>query len=462
MKKGDILTGTVSEVRFGCKGIVQTEEGKVEVKNVIPGQKLKILVTKKRKLPEGRVLEIIEKAPGEVEIDCGVYGRCGGCVYTSMPPMAELKLKEEQVKRLLSDALFAVDENEELNWTGIKESPVRTEYRNKMEFSFGNATIDGPLLLGMHERGSFYNICDASHCVLVDADFRAILSKSLQFFREKNATFVHRNTHEGYLRHLLIRKGSSTGEILVGLVTSSNCDFGANEELLLDEYKELLLGLKLTGSITGILHIVNDAVSDTVKADRLDVLYGRDYFYEYLCGLKFKVSVFSFFQTNSKSAEVLYTEVLKLLDDKSLAGNLVYDLYCGTGTISMLLAKNAGHVVGVEIVEEAVEAAKKSALENGVNNVSFIAGDVLKVLDELEEKPDTIVLDPPRDGVNPKALAKILDYGVKNIIYVSCKPTSLARDISFFYERGYKLGNAFAVDQFPCTGNVEAIALFSK
>ena len=215
--------------------------------------------------------------------------------------------------------------------------------------------------------------------------------------------------------------------------------------------------------------MVNNAVADVVRSDETRLLYGRDYFYEELLGLRFRISVFSFFQTNSPGAEVLYStarEFIGNLSGREESGEkpdkVVFDLYSGTGTIAQLMAPMAKKVVGVEIVEEAVKAARENAALNGLNNCEFIAGDVLKVLDELEEKPDFIILDPPRDGVHPKALKKILAYGVERIVYISCKPTSLARDLGSFLEEGYRVEKAVCCDQFPWTGNVETVVLIQR
>ena len=221
----------------------------------------------------------------------------------------------------------------------------------------------------------------------------------------------------------------------------------------------------LTGKIVGILHTKNDSLADVVQSDEIEILYGRDYFYEELLELKFKISQFSFFQTNSLGAEVLYEtarEYVGSLCEDGTPDKVVYDLYSGTGTIAQLLAPVAKEVIGVEIVEEAVEAAKKNAELNGLNNCKFIAGDVLKVLDSIEEKPDFIVLDPPRDGIHPKALKRIIDYGVDKLVYISCKPTSLARDLEAFLDSGYKMEKACCVDMFPGTANVETLSLLIK
>ena len=202
-------------------------------------------------------------------------------------------------------------------------------------------------------------------------------------------------------------------------------------------------------------------MGDVVSCDRIECLYGKDYIVEEVMGLKFKVSPFSFFQTNSLGAEVLYQTARDYIGDIG-TDMTVFDLYSGTGTIAQLMAPVAKKVVGVEIVEEAVVAANENAAHNGITNCRFLAGDVFKVLDEIEEKPDVIVLDPPRDGIHPKALPKILDYGVDKIVYISCKVTSLARDLEMIQARGYKVVKAVAVDQFCHTVHVETIALLSK
>lgn len=469
MKKGQVYEGIVERVDFPNKGIVKAEEGTCVVKNSLPGQKVRFGVNKVRKgKAEARLLEVVEKSPLETGNPCSHFGLCGGCTYLSLPYDTQLEIKEKQVKKLLDSVL----EDGSYLWEGIKGSPKEYEYRNKMEFSFGDEVKDGPLSLGMHKRGSFYDVVHVAECKIVDADYRLILNSTLEYFREKNTSFYHRLRHTGFLRHLLVRKASKTGEILVALVTTSQHPDGVSEaepavsKALVEGYLEMLLSLeregKLQGKFAGILHILNDSPADVVKSDSTEVLYGHDYFYEELLGLTFKVSTFSFFQTNSYSAEVLYETAREYVGDLGGTDKTVFDLYSGTGTIAQLMAPVAGKVIGVEIVEEAVEAAKKNAAQNGLTNCEFIAGDVLKVLDEVEDKPDMIILDPPRDGIHPKALPKIIDYGVERIVYISCKPTSLVRDLEVFQESGYRVERAVCVDQFPWTANVETIVLLSK
>ncbi len=472
MKKGQVYEGVVERVDFPGKGIVRVGEETAVVKMCLPGQKIRFSVSKVRKgKAEGRFLEVVEKSPLETGHPCSHFGLCGGCTYLSLPYEEQLAIKEGQVKRLLDGVLTG----RQGDWVfeGIKGSPQEYEYRNKMEFSFGDEYKDGPLALGMHKRGSFYDLVTVEDCRIVDVDYRLILKTVRQYFADLDVSFFHRLSHVGYLRHLLVRKASKTGEILVALVTSSQnpwagkADAGnLSETELINGFLKALLDLQeqglLQGGFAGILHIVNDSVADVVKSDRTDILYGQDYFYEELLGLRFKISTFSFFQTNSHSAEVLYETARAYVGELGGENKTVFDLYSGTGTIAQLMAPAAGKVIGVEIVEEAVEAAKKSAAENGLTNCEFIAGDVLKVLDEVEQKPDMIILDPPRDGIHPKALPKIISYGVEKIVYISCKPTSLVRDLEVFLENGYEVEKAVAVDQFPWTTGVEVVALLKK
>lgn len=452
-KKGEQYTGIVERVKFPNKGVVRCDDtdGYCIVKNVICGQKISFTVSKKRgDNAEGRLVSVLAKSPVECESDCPHFSECGGCTYRNLPYEEQLKLKQEQVYSLLKD--YVLDEC----FMDITGSPKQQEYRNKMEFSFGDGYMGGPLELGLHKRGSFYDIVTVSECRIIDEDYRKILTSTLDFFRSTGLPFYHKLKHEGILRHLLIRKASKTGEILVDLVSASELD-----KNICDSYVNLIEELSLDGTVVGILNTINTSLADTIRDDGTNILFGRDFFYEELLGLKFKITPFSFFQTNSYSAEVLYDTVRKLSMD-SLNNNVIYDLYSGTGTIAQLLAGVAEKVIGVEIIPEAVEAAKANAELNGLHNCEFIAGDVLKVIDDIEIKPDYIVLDPPRDGIHPKALPKILSYGVNNIIYISCKPTSLARDLPEFIKAGYEVKKVCPVDQFPYTGHVETVCLLSR
>ena len=448
MKKGEIYEGVIEKVDFPNKGIVMVGDQKVTVKNGMPGQKVRFMINKKRSgRAEGRLLEVLEKSSLEIrEPVCNIFPECGGCMYQTMSYENQLEMKERQVRELLDGALNGT----EYQWEGIHGSPIEFAYRNKMEFSFGDAYKDGPLTLGLHKKGSTYDVLTANDCKLVHEDMTKILTCVHEYFLKRNVSYYKKMQHTGYLRHLLLRRGVTTGEILVHVITTSQ------EEHNLESLKEELLALPLEGKIVGIMHIINDSLSDVVQSDETRILYGQDFFYETLLGLRFKISTFSFFQPNSLAAEVLYSVVRQYIGDTK--DKVVFDLYSGTGTIAQLAASVADEVIGVEIVEEAVEAAKENAALNNLGNCKFIAGDVLKVLDDLTEKPDVIILDPPRDGIHPKALPKILSYGVDHIVYISCKATSLARDLPAFLAAGYKVEKACCVDQF----HVETVCLLGR
>lgn len=467
MKKGEIYEGIVENMDFPNKGNIYIEGERVIVKNALPGQKVRFLVNKRRKGKcEGRLLSVEKSSPLErTEHPCPHFGICGGCLYQTIPYEEQLKIKERQVRDILTPVL---GEPEEGNWIfeGIMGSPISERYRNKMEFSFGDEVKDGPLALGMHKRGSFYDVVTVGECRIINEDFTKILLCTKEFFEEKQIPFYKKMQKTGYLRHLLVRRAVKTGEILIDLITTTQTEtlktesWNSGEEELLAQWRDQLLALSLEGTMAGILHTKNDTLADAVKDEGTEILFGQDFFYEELLGLKFRISPFSFFQTNSLGAEVLYEKTREYVG--GVDGKVVFDLYSGTGTIAQILAPVAEKVVGVEIVEEAVEAAKVNAGLNGLSNCEFIAGDVLKVVGELKDKPDFIVLDPPRDGIHPKAIEKIIDFGVDRMVYVSCKPTSLARDLEILTARGYQAEKVCCVDMFPATGNCETVVLLSQ
>ena len=454
IKKKLILEGIVERVDYPNLGQVPIGNEYITVKNSMPGQKIRFVINKfKKGKAEGRILEVLQQSPLEIrEPSCSIFPSCGGCMYQTMEYETQREMKEQQVKRLLDPVI-----SYEYFFEGIKASPAEFRYRNKMEFSFGDAQKDGPLTLGLHKRGSTYDVLTASDCVLVHEDFTKILSAVLSFFKDDadgEYSYYHKMSHEGFLRHLLIRRGDATGELLVNLVTSSQGQF--DEEA----FVQMLLSIDIEGTIVGILHIINDSLSDVVKSDETCLLYGQDYLIDRLFDLEFIVTPFSFFQPNSKGAEVLYTIVQDYIGD--IKQSIVYDLFSGTGTIAQVLAGVSKKVIGVEIVQEAVTAAKENAATNGLSNCEFHAGDVFQVLDEITELPDVIVLDPPRDGIHPKALPKILAYGVDRIIYVSCKASSFARDLEKFHEAGYRVQRVSGVDQFSQTVHVEVVAMLAR
>ncbi len=456
MKKKDIIEGKIADYDFPNKGSFVYEDKKVVVKGALPGQRVSCMITKCRKdKAEARLLDVLEKSEIEdAEPLCPAFGICGGCTYQTLSYENQLTIKENQVKKLLDGVIDS--EKHPYEWEGITASPVTTAYRNKMEYSFGDEYKDGPLVLGLHKKNSMYDIVPVHQCVIVSDDYNKIVEYTMGFAVKNNLSYHKKMQHTGLLRHLVIRQSKTNGGILVNLVTSTD----GLDKLNLEDYVNGLLKLPLQGEICGILHTENDSLADAVLSDKTTLLYGRDFITENVLGLEFKISTFSFFQTNTKSAERLYGKVREYVGDTK--DKLIFDLYSGTGTIAQLLSPVAKKVIGVEIVEEAVAAAKENAKINNLNNCEFIAGDVLKILDTIEEKPDIIVLDPPRDGINPKALTKIINYGVNEIVYISCKPTSLARDLVTFQENGYFVKKACAVDQFCYTNHTEVLVKIKR
>lgn len=374
---------------------------------------------------------------------------CGGCIYQGVPYEEQLRIKEAEVLGLLEKKEIACGQI-----LPIESSPSQYAYRNKMEYTFGDMEKGGEMTLGMHRKKRFMSVVTVDECQLVHPDFNKVLRATLDFCREKGYSFYHKKSHKGLLRHLIVRRGVRTGQLLVNLVTSTEPGF--DEE----GYRAVLNQLDLEHELVGILRTFNDRLADAVYCEELKILQGRDYYMERIMGLDFKVSAFSFFQTNVEAAERLYSYAIGLIDDFS--GKTVFDLFCGTGTITQTMARKAKKAVGVELVPEAVGAARANAALNGLDNCEFLAGDVFEVLEAVEEKPDVIVVDPPRVGISPKALDKIISYGVEQIVYISCNPKSLAENLYYLQYYGYEVEVLKAFDNFAGTRHVECVVLMSR
>ena len=370
-------------------------------------------------------------------------------MYQGVPYEEQLANKAGEVRGLLEKKDIRYED-----LLPIEPAPDRYAYRNKMEYTFGDMIKDGPTTLGMHKKKHFMSIITVDECQLVHEDFNRVLRGVLDFVIEKGYSHYHKKTHKGLMRHLIVRRGVRTGELLVNVVTSS--EEGFDEEA----FTEMILALPLENTVVGVLRTINDRLADAVYCDELKVLYGRDYYMEEIMGLKFRVSAFSFFQTNVDAVENLYTYALSLIDD--FENKTAFDLYCGTGTITQTLAKRAGKVIGIELVDEAVEAARANAALNGLENCEFIAGDVFKVLNTVADKPEVIVVDPPRMGISVDALDKIISYGVDQIVYISCNPKSLVENLYYLQYYGYRVKSVKPFDNFPGTKHVETVVLMSK
>ncbi len=385
----------------------------------------------------------------EIREVCRDKDICGGCVYQGVPYEEQLSNKFGEVKGLLDKKDIRYGE-----LLPIEGAPSRYGYRNKMEYTFGDMEKNGPMTLGMHKKKHFMSIVTVDQCQLVHEDFNVILRGVLEFASSRGYKHYHKKAHKGLMRHLIVRRGIRTGELLVNVVTSSEDGFDENA------FVEMIRALPLENQVVGILRTINDRLADAVYCDELRVLWGRDYYNEEILGLKFKVSAFSFFQTNVDAVERLYSYAVSLIDD--FENKEVFDLYCGTGTITQVLARKAKEVIGIELVEEAVEAAKTNAALNGLDNCRFLAGDVFEVLDSLPDKPEVIVVDPPRVGISSNALEKIIGYGVKQIVYISCNPKSLADNLYYMQYYGYEIKSVKPFDNFPGTKHVETVCLMSR
>ena len=365
MKKGQEFEGYVSGFEFPNKGIVKINDRGVIVKNTLPQQKVRFRINKLRKnKAEGRLLEVLERSPLEDrEAKCVHFGPCGGCSYQNLSYENQLDLKMNQVKGLIDKVC------DDYIFEGIIGSPIEWEYRNKMEFSFGDEEKDGPLTLGLHKRGSFYDVITTNKCQIVNNDYNLILDCVLDYFRNLGITYYKKMSRVGYLRHLLIRRATNTGEILINLITTTQWGCNSSEEEVLEGFKNELMSLNLNGDIVAIHHTYNDTIGDVVQKDSMRRLYGQDYFNEEILGLKFQISSFSFFQTNTLGTEVLYEKAREyvMVPDTAegivMADSTIFDLYSGTGTIAQILAPVAKQVIGIEIVGEAVEAAKENEIE---------------------------------------------------------------------------------------------------
>ncbi|MGX8728906.1 MAG: class I SAM-dependent RNA methyltransferase [Lachnospiraceae bacterium] len=531
LKRGSIAEFTIERTDYPNRGRCDLPEGqKVTIKNTLPGQKVEARIFKKHKERlEGKLLRVVEPSPLESEpAACDLFPECGGCLLQTVSYENQLRQKADQVRRLLAEV-----SGPETVFDGIFPSPQAFAYRNKMEFSFGDDRPDGPVNLGLHRRGTTYDVLDASSCRLVHPDLTKILAATQEYCRQMNFPKYNKKIHVGVLRYLLLRRSETNGEILAYLVTSGQTVH------TFDKWAQKLLELPLEGTFAGIFHGIDDAKADALIVERANCLYGRDYFYEELLGLRFRVTAFSFFQTNTRGAEVLYKAVrdyvlgsapegglfadmpnaaassasadravahashsdqevtptaqpdleknssVILSEAKNLAYRssmatlnsaeaepqgdtaekrlpVIYDLYSGTGTIGQMLSPAASHVYGIELVEVAVAAANRNAAENGLTNCTFLAGDVLARLGDLPEKPDYIVLDPPREGVNPKALAKIIDYGLGKMVYISCKASSFRDDMTTLRQHGWHIRRWCLVDMFPQTQHVETVVLLTR
>lgn len=475
LKRGQIIELEIIDFAFGGKGIAKehTQDGDyiIFVNNTFPGQKVRARVTKKRKKhAECSLLKVLRRSSIEVISD---YQEISGGPYIFVPT----SLQEEYKKSSTLDVYrrLAGLQNIETLFDEFIPSPLHYFYRNKMEYSFSciahdretDEDIDATFALGFKHRGTWWKVENLDGpSGLFDEEWEVFLSTFRQFLATFNLPAWHPPQKKGFFRHIVVRKSFYEDKLLINLVTSSQ----GIENFDLNKVAEFLKE-KIGHRIAGFQHTINDNIADRAKIENGDytLVFGKDHVVEQLNGLEFEISMESFFQTNPKSAERLYNKALDYVfdDSSSLSNKVIMDLFCGTGTIGQLLSQRSlnTQIIGVDIVKEAIDDAQRNALRNGIENIQFFAADVGKFLyqyPEYQGEIDTIVLDPPRAGIAPKTLKKVILLDAQRIVYISCNPSTQARDIKTLETFGYKTKKISLVDQFPHTGHIEAIAVFER
>jgi len=446
MKKGEVLQLKIEDLAYGGKGVGWRNNEVFFVKGGLPGDLVKVQVIKvKSSYSEALVLQLLQPSPQRVAPACPHFPVCGGCKLQDLNYATQLTYKERQVKNHLQRI------------GGFPHPPVKEiigsehtfYYRNKMEFTF--STLAGQPILGLHRLGSFSQVFDLKRCLLQSELSNQILAQVREFVRRRGISTYDLKEHKGLLRFLTIREGKHTGEVMVSLVTS--------EERFLEMSE---LAQNLAGEfpqIVSIFQIINPRKA-SIATGEVKLCWGRPAITEEIGGYSFSISPNSFFQTNPYQAGRLYQLVRDLSQLKGTES--ILDLYSGTGSIGISLAKSARQVIGIESQEAAVIDARRNAELNGISNCRFIQGEIRDILPRIEEKPELVVLDPPRAGMHPKARKALSKVSPPRIIYVSCNPATLARDLADLSTQGYELREVHPLDMFPHTPHIESIALLEK
>jgi 23S rRNA (uracil1939-C5)-methyltransferase len=450
-KRGEILSLTIDDLAFGGEGVGRADGYVVFVPGGLPGDRLRVRLVQVRSRFGRGVIESIEEASRQrVAAPCPHFGRCGGCRLQHVAYDAQLTFKAKQV----ADALQRLG--------GLRDAPLRPiigadetlGYRNKMEFTVARGRT-APLVVGLHEADRYDSVLDIDRCLLQSDRMNALLTEARAFFVERGLTVYEQETGEGLLRFLMLREGKQTGELMTNVVTSAPA---VSELAPLAER----LAARAPGTTSVVMNVNPKKASVAVGVEE-HLLGGRDHIREGMGGLTFQVSANSFFQTNTRQAERLFDLVI---ESTGLTGSeTVFDLYSGTGAISLLLARRARWVYGIELVQAAVDDAGLNAAANGITNCTFLCGEVRFVLPSLIGKgvtAEVVVADPPRAGFHPKALHALITLGARRVVYVSCNPTTLARDLGELVRGGYRLEWVQPVDMFPHTPHIEAVARLER
>jgi len=475
IKRADVLELDITGLAFGGNGVakLKTDNGEyvLFVQNTFPGQKVLARVSKKRKkFAECKLLKVIERSKDEVKVP---YQEISGAPYIHVPPSKQEELKKEttlDVYKRLGNIRDIEDK-----FDSFISSPNHFNYRNKMEYSFSciehdvftEEEIDDAFALGFKHRGTWWKV-ESLHkeSGLFDAEWENKLHQFRDYLQSTGLSAWHPPKKEGFFRHIVVRKSFKQDQLLVNLVTSS-VGLEQFDVATAGRFLKELMGNR----VAGFQHTINDNVADRAKIENgnCELVFGENHVIEELLGLDFEISMESFFQTNPKSAERLYNKAMDYVfeGENTLNDEVVMDLFCGTGTIGQILSTRTQNteIIGVDIVEEAIKDAKRNAKRNKIDNVQFFAADVGKFLAEFPQykgKIGTIILDPPRAGIAPKTLKKVVELGANRIVYISCNPGTQARDAETLKELGYEMEKISLVDQFPHTGHIEAVAKFLK
>lgn len=470
MKKNDVIENlAVEKLVFGGKWFTRMPDWKVIfiTGGAVPGSIVNVRIIKKKSgFIEGQIIETVKKSPLEKEANCDIFGLCGGCKWQTIDYAKQLEIKDEQVK----ESLFHLKKYQEnINIEPIEASPVIWGYRNKIEFSFGKFISDKLWVrqdfnVGFHKQAEFSKIVDCSYCHLIDETSNSVFKKIKEFALNSGLPVYDQMRQSGFFRHLIIRKTHFTNEMMIILGYNPKFD---NWNFDLNSIKNFLLSLtKEFGEIKSIYLTSNDNLAD-VALGNLELIYGNPVIVEELLGLKFEISPKSFFQTNSTWAEKLYSIVLDYADKEHLKNSTVLDLYAGTGTIGMTFAPFTKEVYSVEMVTDASLDGEKNAKLNNISNMKFVNAKVEDFLKEFTaewwKEADLLIIDPPRAGMHPSALPNILKFNAKQMIYVSCNPATLARDLEFILANSdYKIEKLKAKDMFPHTHHIETVVSLKK
>jgi 23S rRNA (uracil1939-C5)-methyltransferase len=449
-KRGEILSLTIDDLAFGGEGVGRAEGYVVFVPGGLPGDRLRVRLIQVRSRFGRGVLEAVEQpSPQRVDAPCPYFGRCGGCRLQHVAYPAQLVFKSKQV----ADALQRLGGLRDVSLRPIVGADEIFGYRNKMEFTV--APGKGHSVVGLHEADRYDSVLDIERCLLQSDRMNALLTEARGFFAERALTVYEQDIGEGLLRFLMLREGKRTGELMANVVTSAPA---------VSELAPLAsrLAAREPGTTSVIMNVNPKKASVAVGVEE-HLLGGRDHIREQIGGLTFQISANSFFQTNTRQAERLFELVV---DSTGLTGSeTVFDLYSGTGAISLLLARRCRWVYGIEVAPAAVDDAGVNAAANRIGNCTFLCGEVRFALPALIAKgvtAEVVVADPPRAGFHPKALHALITLGARRIVYVSCNPTTLARDLGELVRGGYRLEWVQPVDMFPHTPHIEAVARLER